>query len=79
MEVGKSWPYPAEWGFPKVIPDRARLDNEAASRFMANWAAGEIRKRQRAARTTPSGRRLTGAQARVRLLKLRLRLSELEG
>jgi hypothetical protein len=74
VEVGKSWPYPAEWGFPKVIPDRARLDGEAAQRFMANWAASEIRRRQRRARTASSA--TSAAQVRLRLLELRARLLE---
>jgi hypothetical protein len=74
VEVGKNWPFPAEWGFPKVIPDRARLDDEAASRFMAEWASMQIRKRQR--RTLDASSRTTAAQARLRLLRLRARLLE---
>jgi hypothetical protein len=71
MEVGSGgWPWPKEWGTPKVIPDRARIDNEAAAQFMAHWATMQIRKRQRAAGpTTPAA-----AQARLRLLAMRYRL-----
>jgi len=69
MEVGKSWPYPLEWGFPKVIPEAATLDNEAAGRFMAEWARYQIRKRQ----PRP---RMTGQQAlaQLRLKAMRARL-----
>lgn len=73
MEVGgkASWPYPVEWGYPKVIPDAARLSDEAAARFMAEWARYQIRKRQ----PRP---RLTGQQAlmQMRLRELRGRLLE---
>jgi hypothetical protein len=76
MEVGSraGWPFPPEWGFPRAVPDRARIDDQAAARFLADWARGEIRKRQRARRITPAA-----AQARLRLLQVRARLLEAQG
>jgi hypothetical protein len=74
VDVGGSWPWPKRWGFPKAIPEAATLDNEAAGRFMAEWARYQIRKEQRAKQPT------TGAQAllQLRVRELRARLAELE-
>ena len=68
MEVGRGWPFPAEWGMPVNIPQEALESNEAASRFLASWAAGKIRQRRRAG----SGRRLTGREA-LRQIEIRIR------
>ena len=83
MEVGKSWPFPPEWGVPRpeIIPDRVRVDDEAAARFMAEWASMQIRKRQRSTRTaaTAASAAATAASAakvRAQLLQMRRRLWE---
>jgi hypothetical protein len=68
VDVGGSWPFPPEWGTPRVIPDRARVDNEAAARFLGDWAAGKVRQRD-GLRPHPLGR-LDGAAAR-RLIERR--------
>jgi hypothetical protein len=74
VDLGGSWPWPARWGYPKVIPEAATLDNEAAGRFMAAWATYQIRKEARAKQAT------TGQQAllQLRARELRARLAELE-
>jgi hypothetical protein len=73
MDIGGNWPYPAEWGLPKAVPDRALIDDEAAARLLADWARMQIGKRQRSTRTTPAA-----ARARLRLLEARARLLEVD-
>jgi hypothetical protein len=72
VEVGGAWPFPREWGRPTHVPPEALESSEAASRFLASWAAGKIRERQ----GRRSGRRLPGWEA-LALLEERIRRENL--
>jgi hypothetical protein len=73
VELGQgAWPFPAAWGKPTNVPREALSNPEAASRFLASWAAGRIREQQR----RRSGRRLSGLEA-LALLEERIRRENL--
>jgi hypothetical protein len=68
MELGRTWPFPREWGIPAHIPPEVLDSAAAADRFLSAWAAGKIRQQQR----RRPGRRLSGCEA-LEQLETRIR------